>query len=258
MVRNEADIIGPIIEHMLTQVDRIIVADNLSTDGTREILQSFPIQVIDDLEEGYYQSKKMTALAQIAREQGAQWVVPFDADEYWTTRTSQTIKQALKSLPPTVLVATADLWDHVATGEDPDEPNPLKRIQWRRSIPVPLPKVACRVTREMVIEQGNHSATYPDTAWPPTIKNLLTVRHFPYRSVEQFLSKVQLGAAAYKATDLPDSMGAHWRQWGAILESEGEEAVAGIFRKFFWRHTPSEPIYIDTEYQPGLVLDPVL
>lgn len=35
MVKNEQDIVGPIVEHMISQVDHVIVADNLSTDNTR-------------------------------------------------------------------------------------------------------------------------------------------------------------------------------------------------------------------------------
>ena len=44
--------------HLLAQgVDKIVVADNRSVDGTREILESLPVTVIDDPEVGYYQSK---------------------------------------------------------------------------------------------------------------------------------------------------------------------------------------------------------
>lgn len=257
MVRNEVDIIGPIIEHMLTQVDALIVADNISTDGTHEILESFPIELMVDFDEGYYQSKKMTALAALAAERGAEWIVPFDADEYWRARTGPTIAKALKQLPETVLMVEADIWDHVSTGDDPSEPNPLKRIQWRRSTPLPLPKVACRYRKGLVIQQGNHAAAYPGNFFPPTVRNLLTIRHFPYRSPEQFISKVKQGAAAYKATDLPETMGAHWRQWGQILESQGEQAVADIYRKWFYRECGDRPVYIEGEFQSALVRDPV-
>ena len=84
MVKNEQDIVGPIIEHMVGQVDHVIVADNMSTDDTRAILNDFgdSITVIDDLDPAYEQSKKMSALAQQALLLGAEWVVPFDADEY--------------------------------------------------------------------------------------------------------------------------------------------------------------------------------
>jgi glycosyltransferase involved in cell wall biosynthesis len=257
MVRNEADIIEPIIKHMLTQVDEILVADNMSTDGTLEILESLPVEVFTDSQAGYYQSQKMSMMADATQRRGAEWVVPFDADEVWLTRSGQRIADELADLPEAVLVAEADLWDHVSTGHDPKEPNPLKRIQWRRDKALPLPKIACRAKEGMIIQQGNHSVSYPSNPFPATVRNLLTVRHFPYRSPEQFIAKVRQGAAAYKATDLPESMGAHWRQWGQILETQGEAAVASIYRKWFFREYGNEPVYIEGEFQFPLVYDPV-
>lgn len=85
VVKDEADIIEPTIRHMATQVDGIIVADNRSTDGTRQILDrlagELPVTVVDDPEVGYYQSRKTTDMLHLARAAGAEWCVPFDADE---------------------------------------------------------------------------------------------------------------------------------------------------------------------------------
>ena len=74
MVRDEEDIVDWTIQHLLDQgVDHIIVADNMSTDGTWEWLKALagaPEQdsliVVRDEEVGYYQSRKMSALAQQA------------------------------------------------------------------------------------------------------------------------------------------------------------------------------------------------
>ena len=65
MVRDEADIIAYTLRHLLEEegVDHLIVADNLSTDDTRSILEGFPrsqVTILDDLEEGYDQSTKMS------------------------------------------------------------------------------------------------------------------------------------------------------------------------------------------------------
>lgn len=86
MVKNEADIIEQTIRHLLNQgVEHILVADNGSTDGTYELLQelskSLPVHVIQDREVAYYQSEKMMWLADQVTEAGAEWIVPFDADE---------------------------------------------------------------------------------------------------------------------------------------------------------------------------------
>lgn len=257
MVRDEADIIASTIRVMLTHVDQVLIADNGSTDGTREILDDlsvrYPVVVTDDPEVGYWQAEKITRLAGHARELGAEWVIPCDADEAWLTRTGRSIKDVLLSLPDTVRVASADLWDHVATGQDPDEPDPLVRIGWRRSHPAALPKVAVRPLEGLRVAQGNHAATYEDQETPVTVTGLLTIRHFPYRSTEQTIRKIRNGAQAYAATDLPPEQGAHWRQWGQFTD----EQIADLFRKWHWRADPTSAVCIDGEHQPPLVYDPV-
>lgn len=255
MVKDEADIIARSVGNMLTQVDRVIVADNGSTDGTREILAELDVTLINDPEPAYYQSAKMTKLAQKAGQMGARWVVPFDADELWYSPFG-TIKDVLNAIPANWRVASAQLYDHVATAVDPHEAlDPVARISWRRVDPLPLPKVAARFHPDLIIHQGNHGASY--TYEPGVLPGQLVVRHFPYRSVEQFIRKVRNGAAAYKAAvDLNPDFGGHWRKWGEILEAGGEEAVAEIFHTWYWRQDPAVPLTIGDEEQPALIYDP--
>lgn len=243
-VKDEADIIGPVVEHMLTQVDGLLIADNSSTDGTRDILDEIErdsggrVCVVDDPEVGYFQSRQMTALAAQVAGGGDAWVVPFDADEWWYSPFGR-IADVLKD-QPAACIAGAELYDHVATGEDPADPNPVTRIQWRRRDPGKLPKVAVRTRPPVTIHQGNHGADHGQR-----VDGLLVVRHFPYRSVEQFVSKVRNGAAAYAATDLPEDQGAHWRDYGRLLESGGPDALADVFRAWFWQAHPTEDLIRD-------------
>jgi glycosyltransferase involved in cell wall biosynthesis len=257
MVKDEADIIAATVGHMLDEVDFVIVADNGSTDGTREILNDFPVHVVNDPDPAYRQSEKMTRLAHLARNMfGADWIVPFDADEWWYSPFGQ-IKTVLDDVAEQWLVVPADLYDHVATGQDPEHADPTRRIAWRRTDPAPLPKVACRWRDDLVIAQGNHGAHYVGGA--SVFDSLLVVRHFPYRSVEQFVRKIRNGAAAYAAMiDVDPATGAHWRQWGAILRDQGEEAIAEIFRRWYWRMDPTAAITIEGEAQGPLLWDPVV
>lgn len=264
MVKDEADIIAATVTHMLTQVDWVLVADNGSTDGTGEILDSLSrmnsrLDVVHDPDPAYRQSQKMTALAAEARDlYGATWVVPFDADEWWYSPFNPRLGDVLDEQAPQWLVLPATLYDHVATGHDPDTADPCARIRWRRPDPAPLPKVAVQWRADLVIEQGNHGAWYDGG---PTISpdRLLVIRHFPYRSLEQFVRKVRNGAAAYRALgdDVPANIGTHWRQWGAMLDAHGEDALGDLFRKWYWRADPRRPVTIEGERQPALIHDPI-
>jgi hypothetical protein len=245
MARDEADIVATTVRHMLEQVDHVIVSDNNSTDGTREILAELDCTIVDDPEVGYYQSRKMTELAVMAGELGATWVVPFDADEWWYAPFGDNLAQFIAESADQWLCVKADLYDHVATGSDPDKPDPIDRIGWRRRDPAPLAKVACRVRRDLVINQGNHSASYDGGA---TERPGLVIRHFPYRSPQQFVRKAINGAQAYAATDLPDDAGAHWRQYGQLIDQGGPEVGEDIFRRWFWVAHPDD--------DPTLIYDP--
>lgn len=245
--KDEADVIAGTVQHIADEVDFVLVQDNNSGDGTREILaeleESLPLKVLDDSEVGYFQSRKMTELADTAFGMGATWIVPFDADELWMA--PQRIRDVLADYPPKIRLATARVYDHRASAVDPEGVDPFRTMVWRTPDPLPLPKVAVRWTPGTVIHQGNHGADIPDPH--RAAESVLEVRHFPYRSAEQFVKKARNGAAAYAATDLPEHVGAHWRSYGTLLTRYGPEALEDVYRQWFWNLAPSEA---------GLILDP--
>lgn len=240
MVRDESDIVEVNIRHMASQVDFLIVADNGSTDGTREKLESLAKElrmgVLDDPELGYYQARKMTQLATRAIHSGATWIVPFDCDERWYSKTGERIADVLGDLPPEALVAEATVLDHVAVDGEVLSP-------WRRAEILPLRKVAVRGKPGVKIHQGNHSAAFRGTDDPLTVTGRLQIRHFPHRSPEQMIRKARNGAQAYAATDLDETVGAHWRQWGQLSDEQLREV-------FFTYYHSADP------EADGLVHDP--
>lgn len=254
MAKDEADVIEATVGHMLSQVDRVYVSDNGSRDGTRDLLYDMSdVVVLEDPNPAYYQSRKTSALAEMARDEGAEWVVPFDADEVWLPRRHATLREALQSVDDEVMVVEADLFDYVATARDDLAFPPIERMKWRRGYAAPLPKVAVRATEGVTIHQGNHGADIPGQPIPLRLNGLLQISHFPYRSPEQMVRKARNGAAAYAATHLDESVGAHWRQFGRL----SDEQIRDVFFKWYWRSDPERPLEIDGEQQPPLVFDPV-
>jgi glycosyltransferase involved in cell wall biosynthesis len=246
MVRDEADIIAGTLRHMADEVDYVLVADNGSGDGTREILiqlqRELPLRWVDDPDVAYYQSRKMTALAARAAELGATWIVPFDADELWLAPGGR-IRDVLAETDADI--ADAVLYDHLATALDLHGDVPQMTMQWRRPEPAALPKVAFRWRPGAVIHQGNHGVDLPDD---PVRKALLEVRHFPARSARQWARKGVQGGAAYAAApDLPEAMGTHWRQYAQLAAAHGVEVLHEVFRQHWWYLSPVDA---------GLVHDP--
>lgn len=259
LVKDEADVIEDVVRHTAGQVDVLIVADNSSTDGTYEILKQMEVtgevyRLIEDPEVDYYQSRKMSKLAALAYELGAEWVVPVDADEIWAAREGR-LADALSALPEAASLSQAVLFEHVPTDADgwvgkvKVEGSPIRTMAYRKGLPLPLRKVAARCSPDLVLQPGNHSATYQKL--PLAQLDQLVVRHFPYRSEDQFISMAVNGAEAYAETvGLPEGTGAHKRRFAAVFNDEGFDGLRQLFRDEFYVSEPAT--------RSDLVLDPLV
>lgn len=224
MWRNEADIGPTVIRHLLAEgVDLIIVADNLSTDGTRDHLEDFakhaPVVVLDDPEPAYFQAQKMTRLIQMAGQRGADWIVAFDADEVWYSphgRLGDVLRQARQPLQ-----WVEGMYHIPHEDDDPTEENPVRRMVHRRAgRDCPQSKVCFRYQPGIQIAQGNHRVNLTG----PYGHDLVAFREFQYRDFDHFVRKVRQGKAAYDAggDKLHIELGIHWRRLGGLSDAELE------------------------------------
>lgn len=239
MVKDELDILPWTLPRMKEQVDLIVIADNMSTDGTWEWLCTYAmdsnIVVMRDDRVAYLQSQKMTTLGEIAREHyGADWVVPFDADEVWEAEDGR-LADVLEASP--AIAVGAVLHNHIVTGDDDTQQRDVvERMEWRLRDDGALPKVACRPLPGFVIEMGNHGVRYPRDDVVVDGAGLV-IHHYPYRSARQMIRKARNGAEAYRVAGslVPAGTGAHWRQYGEMTDAQ----ITEVFERWFFFPSPA-------------------
>jgi hypothetical protein len=215
MVRDEGDIIRPMVEHSLAQgIDKLIVTDNGSVDGTAEYLEDLArrddrIDLRHDPVHKKQQYQVVTAMARDAKTRyGARWVINADADEFWLpVAPDVTIADVLARLNPATRTAQVSVWD--MTGAPAWEGSGLNRLVFRdvRDIETLRSKGLHAHSTENVIHvgddrvevaQGNHFVNLtPGAPVPPELR--VEVLHLPWRSWAQFERKVSNAGAAYDA-----------------------------------------------------------
>lgn len=222
MVKDEIDIIGYNIEYLQTQdIDHFYIANNLSTDGTRELLIELSekygnMTVIDDNEFAYYQSDKMNFWCNNCFKMGADIVIPIDADEIWYSKdTSKTLGKILKETEGDIFVANSI--DYIPTPNDIVDDNPILSMVYRKKNSDSFSAVAFKKYPGFYLEMGNHDVTNHNGN---RVYDLIGIRHYQYRSFQQFSKKVTNGKKVYDNTTFPSFIGSHWRKLGSMSENE--------------------------------------
>lgn len=251
MVRDEADIIGPMIRHSLDQgVDLLIVTDNGSIDGTVEVLEEFvgTGQVIlrHDPVHMKQQHSTVTKMARdAASEYHADWVINADADEFWQpVADGPTLSEIFAALSPDYRAVQVPVYD--MTGAPALVGSGLQRLLYRDLRPVDELKrigLFAHASPDMVhvgdpeveVAQGNHYVNFEPQGEPPQ-ELRLEVQHFPWRSWEQFERKVAASGRAYEAnsTLLPSPNHHGMREYSRYKKGS-------LFAAYVTRHpTPAE------------------
>lgn len=250
LIKDELDIFGYTIEHLLAQdLDGILIADNMSDDGTQEMVREYArkypqlIHVLIDKQVAWFQARKMNALAAYAHEHGADWILPCDADEWYRHSGRHTVGEILRTCPHRVV--GMEIYHYFATAlDDPREPNPYRRMTWRNKEVSRLHKVAYRWSPSLQLEAGNHALI----EGPNRVMDYeygLELRHFPYRSAEQFLHSIENVYTALKATNFPRSYGGHGWQYGEHLDKTGPDGVKAWWKQWFYLDRPEDSLVYD-------------
>lgn len=213
MVRDEADIIETMLEFHLAQgVDVVLVTDNGSEDGTREILERYAadgrVQLAHEPVQKKQQGQLVTNMARRAHtEFGADWVINADADEFLRpVDPSTTLGEVFAQLPRSLGAFTVPVVNLV--GPPAWSGSGTSRLLWRdhRSESdlhlagvhaQPTPNAVHIGDPGVVVKQGNHFVSIPSTGRPPAGSEL-EVLHLPWRSWRQFEHKVEIAGRAYR------------------------------------------------------------
>lgn len=205
--RDEADIIESTVRCLLEQGVGLILAADSSMDETPDILERLGVGVTRIPEEQVHrQPYWMNYLAAAAGHHGAEWIVPFDADEFWF---------GLEKLPGLDAdIASAELWHH----RDPN----FKYVPAER-----LPKVAFRWAPGAVIASGNHSVSLA----PLHARSVraLEIRHYQFRSFEHFKHKVHERSRTLDPAARARGDGSHMTRFEHASEDELLAAWAAHF-----------------------------
>ena len=175
-VRNEADVIERCLSHTLAEgVEPIWVADHLSTDGTWELLRDLQARgmplILSRNDDPVWHLDCVNDLAAVATEAGADWIVPFDGDEFFYALSGRTIAAELA---------------------DGHHSRKLYCRCWRqatwhhREVAPQREKVVYRPSPGARLAWGQHDVDIPGGTW-----DVLYLRHWQYRSWEQFYAKVR-------------------------------------------------------------------
>jgi Glycosyl transferase family 2 len=243
MVRNEADIVRlNVLYHLASGIDRMHVVDNGSTDGTDEVLRQLSLQHTQvgwSRDDGpFLPSKVMTRLAREAFEEGADWVVPVDADEFWHAPGGD-LRRVLENADAGVLRAQAVNFIQRRSQKE-SSPDALMHMTRRAASPVGPPghaqslvesrriafvekvypqKCICRPTAEVEIQTGHHSISGADG--PRTRTAEIVCLHAPMRSRAALAERITSAGRAAAAGRNPNQ----GRNRQRLATLQGETAI---------------------------------
>jgi hypothetical protein len=220
LVRNEEDILRANLDfHFSRGVDFVIATDNLSRDGTPDILREYEkegrLHMIREEQDDCSQDLWVTRMARLAATQfHADWVINNDADEFWWPLRAD-LKETLSQYTMETGVVLCPRLNFVCRpgcGESPFwEVMLYRQAEAKNEFDRPLPPKAChRAAPEVQVAPGNHAAK--NVPGEVVESSSIEILHFPIRFWGQFAKKAKYGGAALgRNTRLSPAVGQRWR-----------------------------------------------
>ena len=226
LVRDEADVIDHFIRyHSPAGIDALIVTDNGSRDGTREILEQHRrsgaiTEIIDEPSHVFDQPGFVDRMIRRARDYyGADFCINSDADEFWylasgSFRDELSRTRAGKIYCPSYYMlpcpSSANFWDATDRCIKRADPETFGITNYYNLFDKPHHKVIHRTQGYRMIEPGNHGLEMDDDVGERS--KTIRIYHYSLRTVEQFRKKIiQNGAALEANKNSTDREGPHWR-----------------------------------------------
>jgi hypothetical protein len=228
MVRNEADIIEASVRCNLSILDRLVVIDHSSFDGTSEILQrlsgeKLPLWIVTDPIIEFQQSARTSEIVRtVFQREPVDFVFPLDADEFLKVPSRAALEVHLRQVPPGMhaqMVWQTYVPDSLATDATLFTPSlATRRLRAERhgESKVAVARHFVQRPREF-ITGGNHlvwNIDHPDVMSPHAQipPSIAAVAHVPVRSRRQLEKKIIIGYLSHLATrNGSPALAYHWR-----------------------------------------------
>ena len=186
LVRDADDLLpSNLVFHQRSGVDHFIVMDNLSTDGTKALLEPYRrrglVTYLYQPEDTFSQNLWVTQMARSAYDLGADWVINSDADEFWYAD-GLDLKGALSRVPPEQHAVAADRKHFVpralAPGSFFAEEMTIRYAGLLSPSGKPWPgKVCHRARPDVEVGYGNHGASVAGRELP-AVEAGIEILHF--------------------------------------------------------------------------------